>query len=96
MGQVVGKSTRTTKLPKLSEGAKHAIQLKLKKSPKVADSFTVIDDWHKPSTFLKFSYKGPVLYVAISKKKIIYRDGKHVHESNYLGKFKATDLINDE
>lgn len=98
MGQVLGKKKTTTKsttkkIPKLSEGAKHAIRLKLKKSPKVANSFTVIEGWDKPCTFLKFSYKGPALYVAISKKQSIYRDKKHVHESKYLGKFKATDLV---
>lgn len=97
MGNSIGgnriKKSGSTKKPKLSEQVKHAIKLKLKKSPKVADSFTVIEGWYKPSIFLRFSYRGPVLYVSISKKKVTYRGGKHVSESKYLGKFKAADLI---
>lgn len=99
MGNVIGgnrkssktskASKKTNKIPKLSDGVKHALKLKLKKSPKVANSFTVIDGWYKPSTFLRFSYRGPVLYVSISKKQ----GGKHVSESKYLGKFKVIDLI---
>lgn len=101
MGNAIGgnrikkssKTSKTSKNIKLSDSAKYAIKLKLKKSPKVANSFTVIEGWYKPSTFLRFSYKGPVLYVSISKKQTIYRGGKHVSESKYLGKFKAIDLL---
>ena len=79
--------------PKISEGVKKAIKMKLNKSSKVANSVTVIEGRYKPSTFLKFSHSGPVLYVSIYKKSSVYRSGKHVRKSKYVGKFKAQDLL---
>ena len=85
----------TKKLPKLSKDTIKAIKMKLNNSPKVADSFTIIEGRYKPTTFLKFSKKNKELYVSIYKKQAIYdnQTKKHKHKSKYVGKFKAAELI---